>query len=58
MISLLTYFFKLFNYVIVPLERNSICSDEELFKIPANIIDLDWRPVKFLHISNNRIYKW
>lgn len=44
--------------MIVPLERHAICSDEELFKIPANIIDFDWRPVKFLYISNNRIHKW
>lgn len=45
--DIFTMFIFRFHYMILPLERHAISSDEKFFKIPANIIDFDWRPVKF-----------
>lgn len=42
----------------LPSEGYAICSNEELLKIPPNIINFDWGPVEFLYISNNRVHKW
>lgn len=44
--------------IALPFEGYPICSDQKLFKVPANVIDFDWGPIKFLYISNNWVHEW
>lgn len=45
-------------WILIPSVRNSVCSDEELLKVPSDVIHFNGRPVEFLDVSNDRVYKW